>query len=199
MEGWGLSGLGCGLKSLIAWTVWGLKLSLCGGSVRGMKRKPEKPGDAEFAMWIVERWEVMNLQLTQLAVTFIGFLGVELALIAQAEPKDFNNFEGASLIGAIAVLALMIAIVLFLWVIISDKFLIPGSSELRDFYWNNPRGEKNPAEYFLLSTEMAHEDLFASLEEENRKLNRTYMPGIYISALGQVLIALLLIARWILS
>jgi hypothetical protein len=53
-----------------------------------MKRNPERPSDADFAMWMVERWEIMNLQLSVLAVTFMGFLGVELALISQADPKS---------------------------------------------------------------------------------------------------------------
>lgn len=162
-----------------------------------MKRNPDKPNDADFAMWMVERWEVMNLQLSELAVTFIGFLGVELALISQADPEKFKTFEGARLVGILAISCLLAAILLFLWVIVSERFSMPGSAELRDFYNNNPRGAQNPAEYFLLTTEMPDEDIFSSLERENINLNRTYMPGIYVSALGQLLIGSLLIARWV--
>jgi hypothetical protein len=162
-----------------------------------MKRNPERPSDADFAMWMVERWEIMNLQLSELAVTFIGFLGVELALISQADPEKFSTFREAKFIGVLAVSCLLIAILLFLWVIVSDKFYMPGSSQLRDYLKNNPRGGQNPAEYFLLRTEIPEEDIFVSLEKENQNLNRTYMPGIYISILGQFLIGILLIGRWI--
>ena len=162
-----------------------------------MKREPGNPNDAEFAMWMVERWEVINLQLTQLAVTFIGFLGVKLALISQANPNDFIGFDGARLIGILAILFLLAAILLFLWVIISDKFNMPGSASLRDFLRNSPRGTENPAEYFLLTTQIPEEEMFSSLELENTKLNRTYMPGIFCSIFGQLLIGLLLIGRWI--
>jgi hypothetical protein len=170
-----------------------------GGRVWSVKRNPEKPNDADFAMWMVERWEVMNLQLSQLAVTFIGFLGIELALISQANPSDFIKFDGARLIGVLAIASLLVAIMMFLWVIVSEKFYMPGSAHLRDFLQNNPRGKENPAEYYLLTTQIPEEDFFASLEKENVNLNRTYMPGIYFSISGQFLIGVLLIARWILA
>jgi len=162
-----------------------------------MERNPKRPNDADFAMWMVERWEIMNLQLSELAVTFIGFLGVELALLSQVDPEKFSTFSHAKLIGVSAVSCLLLAILFFLWVIISEKFYLPGSSQLRDYQKNNPRGEQNPAEYFLLKTEIPEGDIFTSLEKENRNLNRTYMPGIYTSNLGQILIGALLIGRWV--
>ncbi len=191
-----------GVKDLwgqVVRSLWGgvLRLSVGGGMVASMKRTPDRPNDADFAMWMVERWEVMNLQLSELAVTFIGFLGVELALISQANPEDFIMFNGARLIGIAAISSLLLAIMLFLWVIVSEKFNMPGSASLRDFLKNEPRGNENPAEYFLLTTQIPEEDIFSSLEKENANLNRTYMPGIYFSILGQFLIGVLLIARWI--
>lgn len=162
-----------------------------------MSKKSEDHANYEFTMWLVERWEVMNLQLTQLAVTFIGFLGIELAIFAQVDPNKIDFFPCARQLGALAILALLVAITLFLWVIISDKFLIPGSARLRDFVANEPRKGMTMAEYFLLTDGIADEDLFVSLEQENRNLNRTYMPGIYVSGFGQLLIGILLIGSWI--
>jgi hypothetical protein len=101
------------------------------------------------------------------------------------------------LIGVLVVSCLLFAILLFLWVIVSEKFYMPESSQLRDYLKNNPRGEQNPAEYFLLKTEIPEEDIFTTLEKENQNLNRTYMPGIYVSILDQILIGLLLIGRWV--
>lgn len=183
------------LQNLSVW-VGGLRLSVGGGSVWGMKYNKINSSNSDFAKWLIERWELMNVQLAELAVTFIGFLGVELGLIAQADPKDFDLFEGARLIGALAILSLVASILLFIKVIVSEKFHIPESSQLRDFHSKKSRGNTSMADYYLLETEIPAEDLFASLEVENRNLNKTYMPGIYVSALGQFLIGVLLIARW---
>ena len=55
------------------------------------------------ARWISERYERMNEQLLTLSSTFIGFLAVELALIAQVSEEQIKNLGALKYFGILGI------------------------------------------------------------------------------------------------
>jgi hypothetical protein len=60
--------------------------------------------------WIAERFERMNEQLLTLSATFIGFLVIELGLLAQFDPTRFICHLNDKIVGILALISLVAAI-----------------------------------------------------------------------------------------
>jgi len=158
----------------------------------------EESGDKllQHMKWITERFERMNEQLISLSATFIGFLAVELALLAQLDNSDLKNSQPGTLFAVMCVVCLVVSIILFLINLNSADFRI---TILEDFQ-KALKLDKNELSKFplhlMISTEASNDNLQYSFERENKILNKFYRPALIFGFIGQLSLAILVIMFW---
>ena len=146
--------------------------------------------------WIAERYERMNEQLISLSGTFIGFLAVELALLAQINKSDFENRAWIAHLGIFCIVSLVSSLMLFFLTLRSIDFELPLLEDFKKaILLDKKELEKAPLR-LMLSTSVNNANLQNSLEEENELLNKFYRPALLVGFIGQVLLAILVVALW---
>jgi len=148
------------------------------------------------ARWVAERFERMNEQLLTLASTFIGFLAIELGLLAQISLKSFRGDIWAKAIGCFALFLLFIGIILFFITLLSNNFEIPKLEDFQASAHLDTKEMRNESYRFMISSEESNRNIQKSLEDENIHLNRYYKPALIVSGMAQLLVVTLLIRLW---
>ena len=146
--------------------------------------------------WLAERYERMNEQLLNLSGTFIGFLAIELGLIAQVNHEFIRNNTKLFQIGISAVFLLVVAIVSFFICLSSNKFKIPNLEMLQGALDIDEEELKFEPIRLMLSSEKSNYNIQESLEDENSFINRFYKIGLRAGILGQVVIGFFIYSLW---
>jgi hypothetical protein len=146
--------------------------------------------------WISERFERMNEQLLTLSSTFIGFLAIELGLLAQIPAKTIREDNWSKGIGGVALLCLFVGIILFFITLLSKYFAIPKLEDFQDSSLLDVAEMRNEPYRMMISTQERDRNIQESLEEENNHLNRYYKPALIVSGVAQLVVVTFLIRLW---
>lgn len=159
----------------------------------------EHPGDKFLSQvkWFSERYERMNEQLLTLSSTFIGFLAVELALIAQVDQKQIKDLGELKYLGIFGILLLGISLLLFFMALTSNKFDIPDLKKFQSAMGLDERKLALEPIRLMLDTDESDSNLQKSLELENKHINKYYQPALLFGGVAQFVIVLVLIIGWV--
>lgn len=146
--------------------------------------------------WIAERFERMNEQLLTLSSTFIGFLAIELGLLAQIPATTIREDNWSKGIGGVALICLFVGIILFFMTLLSKYFAIPKLEDFQDSSLLDIAEMRNEPYRMMISTQERDRNIQKSLEEENNHLNRYYKPALIVSGAAQLLVIIFLIRLW---
>lgn len=176
-------------------------LSVLSGIVRDMENNNQDLSGiqaiTEHARWIAERTERINEALAQLAGIFIGFLGVELAIIGQfvfsKYDQDFSVLNKFGLTTTVVLLAA--GLCFFIRLEFAIEFTYTELSDLQKTReMSNEEQIKQPYEW-MVSTDVLNKNIISSLDKENEFLAKHYKRGTWASIAGQVVLALVLIGN----
>ena len=151
----------------------------------------------DYAFWMLERFERMNEQLMARAATFLGFIGVEIALIGQITIKDFkiNQTLGAVLC-AMAVFFLLVALYFFILVLKPLDFHIPDERVIFEVFEKKVKKKMiRPLEH-LIDYPTGRDGWFSALDEENKQRSERFGHALKLSLFAQVIVAIYIISRW---
>lgn len=149
------------------------------------------------ARWISERYERMNEQLLTLSSTFIGFLAVELALIAQVSEEQIKNLGALKYFGILGIGFLGLALVFFFKALTSNNFEIPDLERLQAaLELDEVELELEPLK-LMLKSDASDLNIQQSLENENAFINKHYKRAIKSAGAAQAVIVFVLIWAWI--
>jgi hypothetical protein len=131
-----------------------------------------------------------------LSSTFIGFLAVELGLLAQLRKSDLSGHVERISTAIFAVSILALSICFFLIALWSKSFPILKLIDFQDALTLKPRHQENEPFRMMLSSNERDSNILKSLEAENAHLNKFYKPRLVLAGVGQLFVVVLLIIVW---
>ena len=165
------------------------------------KPSPEKIAAQTFlanhTYWMVERFERINEQLMARAATFLGFIGVELALLGQLGVNEYNHHAKVGFALAISACAALLLCVFFLiQVLHSVEFDVPDEKILYTVMDAGIGKKITKPLKDLMDYPTGRNSWFAWLEAENSHRESNFRYALKATFLAQILVAVFITARW---
>ena len=151
----------------------------------------------DYAFWMLERFERMNEQLMARAATFLGFLGVEIALIGQITLADFKIKQtlGATLCTS-AVFLLLVSLYFFVSVLKPLDFNVPDERVIFDVIDKKANKKMTKPLKHLIDAPTGRDGWFRALDDENKNRSEKFDHGLKFSLISQLLVAIYIVSRW---
>ena len=148
------------------------------------------------AYWVSDLLAAANNNMLQRSATLIGFLGIEIAFIANWQPVDFVGvcyFKWLFALGALSALVSFFSLILGSNV---KKFIYPNFDQIR-FALRQTSAKAGLIPLKSLLKEDSAGDFYIQLLNENKRVSLSLKLGTYFLLVSQFCFGSLLILRWI--